>query len=81
MDKKHCVGCRENFYNGNNDIGEEECWMLKDAKLVRRWRIPIDMPMYRENFDEVTVPNCYHDSGYMFRDDITGCMFRPRSVK
>lgn len=38
-DKKPCQNCRNNFYNGNNDIGVKQCWSLEDAKLVRRWKL------------------------------------------
>lgn len=39
MDTKYCAGCRDDFYNGKNEIGVAECWLLKDAEVVRRWRI------------------------------------------
>lgn len=32
--KPMCHGCRENFYNGNNDLGVKECWMFSDAQVV-----------------------------------------------
>lgn len=37
-DKKleYCRRCRQNFYNGNNDLGIKECWHLKTAKLVTK---------------------------------------------
>lgn len=31
-----CMGCRQNFYNGNNDLGIDECWSLNKAKLKKR---------------------------------------------
>ena len=31
-----CGGCRQNFYNGNNDIGVSECWSLAKSKLKKR---------------------------------------------
>ena len=76
MDKKHCIGCRNDFYNGKNPHGVEECWHLKDAKLV--WRIPIgnyEPPPYR-NKKKVRKPHCFHESGpnrthYVDPDDIT----------
>lgn len=63
MDKTHCKGCRNNFYNGNNNLGITECWSLKDAKLVSR--IPIgnwENPPYL-NKEKVKVPNCWHGEG------------------
>lgn len=31
-----CSGCRQNFYNGHNDLGIDECWSLDKAKLKKR---------------------------------------------
>lgn len=39
---KHCDGCNENFYNGNNPLGVQECWSLETAKLIWRKRVPMD---------------------------------------
>ena len=63
MNKKHCSGCRNNFYNGNNNFGVKECWSLKGAKLVSR--IPIghwENPPYL-NKKKVKVLNCWHGEG------------------
>lgn len=67
MDKTHCVGCDENFYNGNNPYGIEECWHLKTAKVIKRYRTGINVPWTRkENFVEVLAPNCYRKNGYCY---------------
>lgn len=61
MDKRHCVGCKDNFYN----CGDRECWSLKNARLITRYRIHMDAPMgKRSNFTKVTVPNCFYGGGY-----------------
>lgn len=63
MDRKHCPGCRNNFYNGNNNLGIKQCWSLKDAKLVSR--VPVghwENPPYL-NKKIVKVPNCWHGEG------------------
>jgi hypothetical protein len=63
MDKKHCNQCRNQFYNGNNNIGVKECWSFKGAKLV--WRIPIGMwenPPYK-NKKKQLVPDCWSGEG------------------
>lgn len=63
MDKKYCVGCGDNFYNGNNPLGVLECWMCKDAKLVSRIIIGHwESPPYK-NKKKIKVPNCYHERG------------------
>lgn len=72
IDKKHCSGCRNNFYNGNNDIGVSECWSLKKAKLKRRFAIGSNTPTFQENFYEVMVPNCYHKNGTAYVDSLVG---------
>ena len=63
MNKKHCIGCANNFYNGNNNLGIKECWSFKNAKLV--WRIPIgnwERPPYI-NKKKVQIPDCFHERG------------------
>ena len=65
MDKKHCAGCRDNFYNGHNSIGVSECWMLKDAKLILRRRVGIwETPPWTAKPE--TLPNCYNAEGVIF---------------
>lgn len=61
---KLCSGCRDNFYNGNNNLKVKECWSLKSARKVRRWRIGWWTPMDKtENFIAVTTLSCYHNTG------------------
>lgn len=67
MDKKHCRGCENDFYNGHNDMGIKECWSLKSAKLVTRFEIGTwTQPMQPGAFTEVRLPNCYHRKGSSF---------------
>jgi hypothetical protein len=65
MNVKHCSGCRNNFYNGNNPMGIKECWSLKSAKLVKRLLIPVDMPPPYTGMPKRTVPDCYHVERYV----------------
>lgn len=60
MNVKHCAGCRNNFYNGNNDMGITECWSLKSAKLVKKIAVPVDLPPPYKHLKAKTVPDCYH---------------------
>jgi hypothetical protein len=39
MNKSHCAGCRNNFYNSNNGLGVSECRSLETAKLITRYQI------------------------------------------
>lgn len=63
-DKKYCVGCHDNFYNGNNPMGVKECWGFGTAKVVKRlaigWWVPMDR---KENFYEVTIHDCRKEPG------------------
>ena len=57
MNRRHCAGCRNDFYNGNNKLGVKECWSLADAKLVSR--IPVgywESPPYKGK-KSVKVPD------------------------
>jgi len=61
MDKKHCSGCRNNFYNGHNNLSVKECWSFKSAKLVSRICISNwENPPYL-NKKKVKVPECWHE--------------------
>lgn len=69
--KKLCVGCRENFYNGNNPMGVQECWMYKSAQVRTRYRLSTNMPMdQREGYVKTSGLNCYNEKGYVFLKDI-----------
>lgn len=63
-DKKECIGCDSDFYNGNNPLGVKECWHFKDAKLVTKYAIGWWTPMdKKDNFWKTKVPNCYSRTG------------------
>jgi hypothetical protein len=67
MDKRHCAGCRDDFYNDHNPMGVKACWNLKDAKIVKRYRIHRDsMPGSKGAFTEVRVPNCMYGNGWYY---------------
>lgn len=59
MDKKHCSGCEDNFYNqpGNSHIGE--CWNLKDATRESYKLIPVDLPPPYTHIKAQQLPTCY----------------------
>lgn len=64
LDVKHCGGCQDDFYNGKNPYGVKECWMRKDAKLVSRKLIPIDLAPPYSHIRVQQVPNCYRKQRY-----------------
>lgn len=60
----HCLGCRDDFYNDKNPIGVKECWGLKTAKLVTRYRIGTwTRPTEPGAFTKCRVLSCYHAKG------------------
>ena len=64
LDKKKCAGCEDDFYNGKNPYGVQQCWGLETAKLVERKLIPIwQQPPYNK-IPLTKVPNCYKQKGY-----------------
>ena len=64
-DTKHCIGCENNFYNGNNPYGIKECWSLKTAKLIMRKQVNINqVPPWKQ--EPTKVLSCYHKKGYVF---------------
>ena len=59
-----CVGCRDNYYNGNNPHGVKECWHLKSAKRVTRYRIGWwTPPTSVDAFTKVTTFDCHSAPG------------------
>ncbi len=62
--RKFCIGCHDNFYNGNNPYDIKWCWNLAEAKVVTRFRIGWWTPMDRkENFTKVTTLDCHKEPG------------------
>jgi len=59
--KALCSGCTDDFYNGQ---GAAECWLYKDAKVVKRFRIGWwTMQDKAENFTPVYTFQCHHARG------------------
>ena len=59
-----CAGCREDFYNHGGNSMTGQCWLLKKAKVVTRYKIHRDaMPATPGAFKKVQVPSCYTDAG------------------
>ena len=59
----NCVGCRDNFYNCNNNIGVKRCWMLAEATMgdfliVGVWQNP---PYDKKDLHK--KPMCWEGTG------------------
>jgi len=62
---KYCAGCRDDFYNGNNDMEIKECWNLQSAKLVLRKEVHIDQrPPWKQK--PIKVLSCYRKPRYVY---------------
>jgi hypothetical protein len=62
--QQYCSGCRNDFYNDHNDIGVKQCWSLKDAEVVTRYRIGWwTQPTSAKAFQKVTTLDCHHATG------------------
>lgn len=71
MEKKNCIGCIDDFYNGKNNLGVEECWLFPKAEIVLRFKLHQDTPMDGRNaYHEVMVPNCYREKGFVMLKQI-----------
>lgn len=62
---KHCAGCEDNFYNGNNDIGVKRCWGLDSAKLILRKKVSVDQPPPWEHEPKPFL-SCYKQKRFVF---------------
>lgn len=59
-----CIGCRDNFYNGNNPYGVPQCWRFSKAVVEKRIKIPIHMmPPYK--IPAGWTLSCHKPSGYV----------------
>jgi hypothetical protein len=62
---KHCAGCYNDFYNGRNNLGGNNCWGLSAAKLILRKRVHVDhVPPWNQKAQKFL--SCYRQSRYVF---------------
>lgn len=63
-DRKYCSGCRDDFYNEPGNSTRGQCWNLKSAKVVTRYRIGWwTAPTERGAFTKVTTNSCHYATG------------------
>ena len=58
-DTKACRGCRDDFYNGHNELGVKRCWSADTAKMEKRMLIPVDLAPPYKHIKPRLVPSCY----------------------
>lgn len=64
--KKLCEGCRDDFYNGKNPLGVEECWNFPTATIVERKKVGFwDEPPW-ESQPIVTCLDCRSEKEFVF---------------
>lgn len=65
--KENCNGCYNDVYN-HGCGGAKECWMFKDAKLIKRKMVHINqMPPF--NQPARLFPSCYRMPQYVFMSE------------
>lgn len=65
MDKIHCLGCEDDFYNGKNPLGVKECWGLKTAEMIWRKKVHINQrPPWNQG--STMYPRCYKLKRHVF---------------
>ncbi len=63
-DLKYCIDCRDDFYNGKNDISVPECWKFRKAQVVTRWKLAWwTNPDEPGAFTEVVTHDCHRETG------------------
>ena len=63
-DKKHCAGCRDDYYNHGNNSTTGECWSFEKAKVITAYRIGWWTPQDEEdNFIKVITHDCHSEPG------------------
>jgi hypothetical protein len=63
--RKLCDGCSEDFYNGKNPYGIEECWNLRTAKVVQKRFVPIDAVPPWGGYPVRWTLTCHRRTGYV----------------
>ena len=71
-DRKHCIGCDSDFYNGRDNFTGRDCWHRKNAKVVTRYKIGWwTQPTVPGAFQKVTTHQCHTESGkYAFYEKL-----------
>ncbi len=71
IDKSDCEGCEDDFYNGKNPMGIEDCWLFEKAELAIRFQLHYDsVPTKRANFQKMNCPKCFHRTRHAYYDKI-----------
>lgn len=71
-DRKHCIGCDQDFYNGRENFTGRDCWSRKDAKVVTRFKLEWwTQPDAPGAFQKVQTHDCHTERGkYAFYKEL-----------
>ena len=70
--KEMCLGCSDDFYNDKNPYGVKECWGYRDAKIVLKKLVPMDMePPWQ--MIPTKILSCYQKPGFARIDPERTC--------
>lgn len=59
LNVRYCCGCENDFYNGKNDLGVQQCWS-RDGAIFGTYRlVPIDLPPPYKSLKLQKLPTCY----------------------
>lgn len=77
--KQYCRGCRDDYYNQPGNSTSGECWALKTARVVTRYRIGWwTRPTEPGAFTEVQTLDCHYATGrYAHYDKLPSFAVRP----
>lgn len=82
-----CQGCCDDFYNhrdmGLNMVdGSPQCWNLKSAEVVRRFRLHWwTAPTVPGAYTEVETLSCYHQPGdFAYHKKLPDCAVDPQRL-
>jgi hypothetical protein len=71
IDRKHCVGCRDDFYNRSELAPNGRCWNRATAKVITRYAIGTwTQPTQPGAYTETRKPDCYHQQGTHYHNKL-----------
>jgi hypothetical protein len=71
IDRVHCAGCRNDFYNSSDLAVGGCCWSRKTAVLKLRRKVHInDLPPHKRKPGQ--FPSCYSAPQYVMIDVVKG---------
>ena len=62
--KRDCDGCYNDVYN-HGCGGATECWSFKDATMVKKLDIPVDLGPPYKHLKPTSRPSCYKAQRYV----------------